>query len=165
MLKKIAFAAVILALASAVPTAGQQTGRVVTGTALLGYIETPTPPVQRYVGARVVSRGAVQIWSLGPGTDPALLPWLDGEITFVVNCNFSASYKGPCWGTFEWDVPGAEGVWVGTTTSPLMDLATYESRFSMVGHGVGGAIDGKQLRFDGGSAPGDWYITGTVRIQ
>ncbi len=46
-----------------------------------------------------------------------------------------------------------------------MDLFTYESRFSMVGHGVGGTIDGKQLKFDGGSVPGDWYITGTVRIQ
>ena len=90
---------------------------------------------------------------------------LYGQITFIVNCNFGPAYKGPCWGTFQWDTPDPNAIWVGTWTSPLMDLASYESVISMVGHGVGGAIDGKQLKVDGFSDPGDWYITFKARIK
>jgi hypothetical protein len=37
---------------------------------------------------------------------------LKRPIRFVINCNMHASYREPCWGTFEWDVPGT-GVWEG----------------------------------------------------
>ena len=165
MLKRVALVAVVLGILSAVVTAAQEEKQRVTGTALLGFVGYVTPPQVTQHDGQTMTRGAVQTWELGPGTDPDLVSWLDGEITFVVNCNFNAESRGPCWGTFEWSVPDIGGVWIGSVTSPLMDLTTYESRFSMVGRGVGGAIDGKQLRFDGGSAPGDWYITGVVRIQ
>ena len=40
-------------------------------------------------------------------------------------------------GAFEWNIPSV-GVWEGTWTAPVVDLMTYESELSMVGHGVGG---------------------------
>jgi hypothetical protein len=89
---------------------------------------------------------------------------LNGPITFVVNCSFDPNLRGSCWGTLEWSVPGA-GVWEGVWAAPLMDLMTYESELNMVGLGIGGAIEGKILKLDGESAPGDWYITSTVRIR
>ena len=58
-------------------------------------------------------------------------------------------------GTFEWQVPAAGGAWKGSWTSPVMDLLTYQSVIAMVGHGTGG-LDGKQLKVDGFSNPGDW---------
>lgn len=88
---------------------------------------------------------------------------LNGPLNFVVNCNFNADYRGPCWGTFRWEAAG--GRWEGHWTAPVMDLMTYESRLSMVGFGEGGALDGKQLKVDGFSNPGDWYITITARIH
>jgi hypothetical protein len=105
-------------------------------------------------------RNEVQTWVVVPPAPDEL----NGPITFVVNCNFNASVRGPCWGTFEWTLAsGAK--WQGSWTSPVMDLLTYESRMSMVGVGEGGAIDGRHLRFDGGSAPGEEYISGTIRIH
>lgn len=46
-----------------------------------------------------------------------------------------------------------------------MDLLTYESRMSMVGHGSGGETAGTQMKFDGGSAPYEWFVSGNVRIH
>jgi hypothetical protein len=165
MLRKVSLLAVVLAILWAAPATGRQAKQKVTGTALLAYVGVVTPPEVRFTATRIATRSEVQTWGLGLGTDSSLVPWLDGEITFVVNCNFNAAYRGPCWGTFEWDVPGADGVWIGTWTSPVMDLVTYESTFSMVGQGLGGTIDGKQLKFDGGSGAGEMYITGSVRIH
>ena len=113
--------------------------------------------------AHILGRGEVQSWwpfVLAPQVEPLLT----GPITFVVNCNFNAQYRGPCWGTFTSDVPGV-GRWEGSWTAPVMDLLTYESRMSMVGHGSGGEIAGTQMKFDGGSAPYEWFVSGNVRIH
>jgi len=129
-----------------------------------GGVPTPEGPFPCSEGTkRVFGRSEAQLWYPNAPTEN-VAPLLNGPITFVVNCNMDGQYRGPCWGTFEWDVPGV-GVWEGTWTAPVMDLVTYESQVSMVGHGVGGAIEGKQLMFDGSSAPWEWYITGTVRIK
>jgi hypothetical protein len=112
---------------------------------------------------RILGRSEVQTWwpvNPSPSVTELLTP---GEITFVVNCNFNSEYRGPCWGTFRWAT--ADGTWEGQWTAPVMDLFTYESRLSMVGFGQGGAIDGKQLKFDRGSAAFDYYITGSIRIH
>jgi len=34
-----------------------------------------------------------------------------------------------------------------------------------IGHGVGGPIDGMQLKVDGYSAPGDYFITFKARVK
>ena len=151
------------------------------GGGLLGYAETTGAGEVRCVGGeptvgvlpcsegtiRIFGRGEEQIWytvydSVFPDPVAAML---DGPITFVVNCNFNAEYRGPCWGTFTWEVPGAGGTWEGQWTAPVMDLMTYESEISMVGFGDGGSLDGMQLKLDGYSNPKDWYITFTVRIK
>ncbi len=176
MLRKVSLFIVTVALASTVPAAGQN-AQFVVGEAQLGYLQTLTAAQVSCVGgeptglpfppcsegtSRALSRSEVQAWwPFSLSTSVAGL--LTGPITFVVNCNMSAEYRGPCWGTFEWDVPG--GKWAGNWTAPVMDLMTYESKLSMVGFGQGGELDGKHLRFEGGSAPYGWYITGTVRIH
>ena len=151
-----------------------------SGETQIGFLQTAIPPDLRCIGGeptnlpfpylpcsegtrRVLARSEEQIWFPAYLSD-SIAALLDGELKFVVNCNMNASYRGPCWGTFEWTVPGV-GVWEGTWTTPVMDLLTYESKLSMVGQGVGSEIDGKQLKVDGGSAPWDYYITADVRIK
>jgi hypothetical protein len=177
MLRKSIVLVAILAAAAGLVRAGEKKVFVV-GDVQLGYMGTTVPPQIRCIGGeltglpfpqcsegtqRVFGRSEVQTW--GPvNPSESVVSLLNGLITFVVNCNMNASYRGPCWGTFEWDVPGV-GIWEGTWTAPVMDLMTYESQISMVGHGMGGDIDGMQIKLDGGSAPGDWFITATVRIK
>lgn len=182
MLRRLSLAvlAVAVALVAAGSTAGQNP-KFVLGQVQLEYAGTVTPPETRCIGGeptelpfpylpctdgtrRILGRSEVQTWwPVNPSPSVAGL-LTEGEITFVVNCNFNSGYRGPCWGTFVWEVPGV-GTWEGQWTAPVMDLFTYESRLSMVGFGQGGAIDGKQLKFDGGSAAGEYYITGSVRIH
>jgi hypothetical protein len=183
MVRRFGFVILALVAVCGLVVAGQnqnQNPKFVFGEAQIGYVAQTTPPQLRCEGGtptgeafpscsldtkHILGRSEVQIW-MPASVSESLSPFLSIEdtITFVVNCNLDPSYRGPCWGTFEWATASGD-VWEGTWTSPVMDLITYESQFSMVGHGVGGAIDGKQLMFDGGSAPGDWYITGTVRIK
>jgi len=177
MLKRLTLLVTVLVAAAGLQVAGQHSNFSV-GEVQLGYLETVVPPLIRCVGGeltglafphcsegtqRIFGRSEVQSWV---PVDPsaAVAPLLSGPITFVVNCNMNADYRGPCWGTFEWSVPGM-GTWEGTWTAPVMDLMTYESQISMVGHGIGGEIEGKQIKLDGGSDPGDWYIAATVRIK
>ncbi len=150
-------------------------GRVQLGS----YVNVLKPPETRCVGGqptglpfppctpeteRIFVRSEVQEWGLVDGANARLVEWLGRSVIFGVNCNFNVAARGPCWGTFEWDVPDKDGVWVGIMTAPVMDLVTYESKMSMVGRGVGGVIDGMRFTFDGASAPGDWYISGVIRI-
>ena len=149
------------------------------GDGLLGYAETTGVGEVRCVGGeptgtvpqcsegtiRIFGRGEEQIWFTTNVSPSSVAEMLDGPITFVVNCNFNADYRGPCWGNFTWEIPGAAGTWEGQWTSPVMDLMTYESEIHMVGFGSGGSIDGMQLKLDGFSNPGDWYITFTVRVK
>jgi hypothetical protein len=178
MLRKLAFVILALVAVSCLLVAGQNPKFTFATIQITG---DPTPLVAAQVrceGTKVTTtslpcppgtkhilgRDEQQLWFPYPSEEYPVPDVLNGEITFVINCNFNADYRGPCWGTFEWDVSGI-GAWEGTWTAPVMDLMTYESEFSMVGHGVGGEIDGEQLKFDGGSAPGDYFITGTVRIK
>ena len=177
MLKKVALV-VALAIVSVGPAAADQHPKFIVGDAQIGYMQTVQPPEIRCVGGqptglpfpmcsegtkRIIGKKEVQIWGPGVMSD-SVRAMLDGPITFVVNCTLDANYRGPCWGTFEWDVPNV-GKWAGFWVAPVMDLITYESQMSMVGFGVSGQLHGKQMKFDGGSAPWDWYISGSVRIH
>ncbi len=182
MFKKVTFAIMALALVTAVPAAAQDRAAPnfasIAGEAQIGWLETLQPPDTTCIGGeptglpfppcspgtrRVIGRKEVQLW--GPGTlSDSVKKYLDGTINFVVNCNMSGEYRGPCWGSFEWEVPGM-GTWDGYWVSPVMDLITYESKMIMAGYGVSGELKGKTMRFEGGSAPYDWYISGAVRIR
>jgi hypothetical protein len=171
----LALAVVVLAVPGTLRAQGNL--KALTGSGLLGYFLTTVPVEAHCAGGQVVSpdfpycspgtkhilgRNEEQIWMPVDFTAP-VATLLDGPITFEVNCNFNTAFRGPCWGTFTWESGG--GIWEGQWVSSVMDLMTYESVISMVGFGTGGAIDGKQLKVDGGSAPGDWYITVDVRIK
>lgn len=162
-------------------SATAQDPRAVNGTVLLGFTQTLLAPTTTCLGGEpadqsvppylpcspgtslAMGRSEVQVWT--PASPSASVEALvDGPITFVVNCDMNGQYRGPCWGTFEWIVPGV-GTWAGYWTAPIMDLVTYESRISLVGLGTGGDIDGKRIELTGASAPGDWYIASTVRIK
>lgn len=151
--------------------------KFVRGSGEIGWIGTTVEPQVRCAGGeqiagfpyctegtnRILGRGEEQVWE--PATlSPSVAEFLNGPLNFEVNCNLAgATLRGPCWGSFVWDVPGV-GTWEGHWTAPVMDLMTYESEISMVGYGVGGDIDGMHLKVDGYSNPYDWYITIAVRI-
>jgi hypothetical protein len=175
MRSRLAFVIVALAVPGSLWAQGNK--KAITGTGLLGYVTTTMAPEIHCAGGqsagpefpycspdtkRILGRDEEQTWGPLDFTSPAA-ELLDGPITFEVNCNFSPVFRGPCWGKFTWEAGG--GVWEGQWVSPVMDLMTYESEISMVGFGIGGAIDGKQLKVDGGSAPYEWYITVDVRIK
>ncbi len=181
MFKRILLGVVVLALVSAAPAAAQQgknNDKFITGTAQLGFLETLQPPEIRCAGGeptglpfpqctegtnRIIGKHEVQLWAAFYPS-PSVASYVGGTIQFSVNCTMNANYRGPCWGTFRWDIGGGR-LWEGSWTSPVMDLMTYESTMQMVGYGSGGNIDGKHLKFEGGSAPYDWYITGTITIH
>jgi hypothetical protein len=171
----------LVGLAIAVATPAAKGSRFVYGDNIqLGWVSTDVAPERTCVGGeptgspwppycteetnRIIGKHEVQTWMpVLEGVPDELKPMLEGPITFEVNCTLNRAYRGPCSGTFVWEV--AEGTWEGSWVSPVMDLITYESTMRLVGHGRGGSIDGMQLKFDGGSAPYDWYITGTVRVH
>jgi hypothetical protein len=180
MLQKVVLVVVALALAAIVPVAAQNP-RFDNLEIRLMWTTTVTPPDLRCEGGEptglpfpqcsegtkhIVGRNEVQTWWPMPVPFEGSVPdELNGPIIFVVNCNFSADYRGPCRGTFRWEL-SEDVYWEGTWTAPVMDLVTYEARMSMVGHGVGGEIDGMQIKFDGASEPPDnWFIIGSVRIH
>jgi hypothetical protein len=174
-MKKMAVAVVALAAGPALVWAGQ--GPFVVGNGQLGFLETTVAPHVRCLGGEVTSGafpycsgdtqrifgfGEQQLW--WPETlSETVTPYLTGPIMFEVNCSFDPQFRGPCWGTFTWEVPG--GTWKGHWTAPLMDLLTYESEIHMVGNGEGGDIDGMKLQVDGASAPGDWYVGFHARLR
>ena len=166
---------VLLALAVAGPLWARGGPRFVVGDGLLGYVSTEVQPTVKCVGGvptgyphcssgtrRIITRGEVQTWT-AIGVSAGIAEFLDGPLTFHINCNFNADYRGPCWGTFSWDVPDM-GTWEGHVFAPVMDLNTYESELVMFGFGDGGDLDGKTLKLEGSSDPGDWYIAFTARI-
>jgi hypothetical protein len=145
---KMALVLTAVALVLAVPATG---GDFIVGDAQIGWISTLQPPDYNCEGGEptglpmppcsedtrhITTRNEVQLWA--PATmSPSVQPWIDGTITFRIQCSFDPAYRGPCSGTFDWEVPGM-GTWSGTWTAPVMDLVTYESQFSMVGLGSGG---------------------------
>ncbi len=176
MRKSVALVVVMLAFGALALWAGDNP-KFVRGSGEIGWIETTVPPQTRCAGGeqiaefpyctegttRILARGEEQVW--GPATlSASVAELLNGPLTFEINCNFDgATLRGPCWGTFVWEVPGV-GTWEGHWSAPVMDLMTYESELSMVGYGAGEGIDGMHLKVDGYSNPGDWYITLAVRI-
>lgn len=74
----------------------------------------------------------------------------NGPITFTVNCNLDANCQGPCWGTFQWDIPALNAKWEGSWNGSF-DLHAFASTMSAVGHGGGGQINGLQMKFEGAS--------------
>jgi hypothetical protein len=178
MLNKIGMTILALVVAPGLLSAGENQ-KLMFGNGLLGFYEEVVPPQVRCVGGeptgmafpqctegtiRIFGRAEQQIWLAVSVSPSAVAGLLDGPLTFEVNCNFNAQYRGPCWGSFSWDVPG-KGVWEGQWTAPVMDLLTYESELNMIGFGVGGELEGKQLKIDGHSNPGDWYISFAARIK
>ncbi len=174
MLKRVSLVVVILALVAPVAASGEGP-RAVNGKVLLGFTAEVGLPVITCVGGlpsvpycdsnttQVLGRLEVQTWTPA-SLSRSVAKFLNGPITFVVNCDLNAQFRGPCWGTFEWKVPGV-GTWTGFWTAPIMDLLTYESQLSMVGVGSGGEINGRHLELDGSAAPGDWYIASSVHIR
>jgi hypothetical protein len=180
MIHKVALVIVAVVLASTVATAGQAP-RVIIGRAQLGWVGTTSGPEVKCVGGqpadptqypylpcsagttRAISRSEVQAWTAASASR-SVAKLLAGPLTFVVNCDMNAQYRGPCWGTFEWEIPGI-GTWAGFWTAPVMDLMTYESKMSMVGVGTGGEIDGKHLMLGGGSASGEYYVAMSVVVR
>ncbi len=172
-------AAVVLALAGGPGVLWAGPGAYLGGSGQLGWVATTVAPQIRCLGGqvtgdvvpycsadtqRIFGFSEQQIWWPETLTATArVAPLLTGPITFAVNCSFDPQYRGPCWGTFAWEVAG--GTWKGHWTMPVMDLMTYESELHMVGVGEGGEIDGLQLKLDGSSNPGDWYVAFDVRLR
>jgi hypothetical protein len=178
MLKRIGFAAVALAVASTGRAADNPNFALAAGQIMpVGMQEgeltcvggeptgLPFPALPCTEGTHhIFIRGEQQNWAVVPGSlsgEAASL--VDGAVTFILNGNLSADYIGQFWGTFEWTVAGV-GTWQGSWTG-WMNFITWETRMTGVGFGSGGAIEGKQLKFDATAAPGDWYIAVQARIH
>ncbi len=112
---------------------------------------------------QTVVRGEVETTILTDvaGTGAALLTGATN--TMVVNCNFDRNLQGPCWGTFEMTVPG-QGKWEGTWQGNL-DMVTFVGSYSMVGHGSGGPLEGKQLKYEAIWDGTTYYAVFTARIN
>jgi hypothetical protein len=82
--------------------------------------------------------------------------------TYVSNCNLDRKLQGPCWGTFEMMVPG-QGKWEGTWQG-IFDFANFAASYSMVGHGLGGQLEGKQLKYEAFTDGTTYYALFTARI-
>lgn len=78
----------------------------------------------------------------------AAAPLFAGTARYVFNCNWDKNYSGPCWGTFEWPVPDTNnGKWEGSFTGNI-DLLNIVVTGSIVGHGVGGELEGLHMKYD-----------------
>jgi hypothetical protein len=64
----------------------------------------------------------------------------------VLNCNLDKDLKGECWGTFKMTVTG-QGEWEGSWQGKF-DLVNFTGSYSAVGHGLGGPMDGLQMKYD-----------------
>ena len=77
-----------------------------------------------------------------------------------MNCNLDSLLTGPCWGTFEWNLPG-EGKWTGVWQGKF-DLQNYTGSYHSIGHGEGGCLKGlkfkREISFSSGrtSHPPTW---------
>jgi hypothetical protein len=83
--------------------------------------------------------------------------------TYVSNCNLDRSLQGPCWGTFEMTVPG-QGKWEGTWQG-LFDFVHFAASYSLVGHGLGGELEGKQMKYEAFTDGTTYYAVFTARIK
>ena len=95
---------------------------------------------------RTLVRGEVQTVLLSGVTGTAAAMFAGATHRSVVNCNLDADLKGQCWGTFKMTVPG-QGEWEGAWEGQF-DLANLTGSYSAVGHGLGGPLDGLQMKYD-----------------
>jgi hypothetical protein len=82
--------------------------------------------------------------------------------TYVSNCNLDRNLRGPCWGTFEMTVPG-QGKWDGAWQG-IFDFVNFAASYSLVGHGSGGQLEGKQLKYEAVTDGTTYYAAFTARI-
>lgn len=112
------------------------------GGRLTGLPSPPCTPETKYA----LVRGAVRYFNYQELAGPAAA-FFNGTPRYVFNCNLNANYSGPCWGTFEWPIDGKGGKWEGTFTATI-DLLKAFVIGSASGYGVGGDLEGLQMRYD-----------------
>jgi len=78
-----------------------------------------------------------------------------------MNCNLDSLLTGPCWGTFEWNLPG-EGKWKGVWNGKF-DLLNYTGSYHSIGHGQGGCLEGLKFTMDS-VMPGGPYANSSVKV-
>lgn len=175
MYRKVLFVVLGLMLTASLWAGGRH--EVTVGGGQIGWLGTTVQPQIQCPGGEpsgdstycspetrhILTRDAVQTW-VPVSLSETVADLLDGTITFTVNCNFDPNLRGPCWGTFTWDVPDICS-WEGHWVSPVMDLMTYESEIRMEGFGDCGDLGALHLKVEGFSNPYDWYITFRARIS
>jgi hypothetical protein len=115
-----------------------------------------SPGTKRVLVSYRVSRAAYQEIA-GSAAD-----LIKGQVETVVHCNLDADYYGHCWGHFVWTVPGAGGVWEGVWGGPH-DLLTNVVSYTAVGFGVGGKLEGLQLKWEAAyTGPGPGFGIATI---
>jgi len=112
---------------------------------------------------QTVVRGEVDTSVLTDVTGSGAAMLTGATTTFVSNCNLDRNLQGPCWGTFEMTVPG-QGKWEGTWQGPF-DFVRFAASYSMVGHGSGGQLEGKQLKYEAFTDGTTFYAVFTARIH
>ncbi len=86
----------------------------------------------------------------------------DGQNLIEANCNLNANYRGQCWGSFQWTIPGKKGTWEGMYSGEF-DLPSFVATYRATGHGNGGELEGLKLSlhaiYPGGSPLGTFVAT------
>jgi hypothetical protein len=97
-------------------------------------------------GSRIKIRGATAFSVLIAEEND---PWLTGLFSIAANSDLDANATGHAWGTFRLELD-AGGVWEGSWTGKRAQVGNlvWTTHIRGVGHGRGGIVEGKQLRFD-----------------
>jgi hypothetical protein len=106
-----------------------------------GDVNVPCTPGTRRTLIRGLRSASHTVNVLGPAAS-----FLDGENVMNNHCNFDASLQGPCWGTFEWTIPGKGGRWEGTWMGRF-DVMAATATYSAFAAGRGGQLEGLHLQY------------------
>jgi hypothetical protein len=123
---------------------------------------TPQGPFCSPETKKILVRGAIRFFNYQELAGPAAA-FFNGTPRYVFNCNLDKNYSGPCWGTFEWPIADKGGKWEGTFTGEI-DLLKSFVNASVNGHGVGGELDGLQMKYDVLYPGGVPYGTAILRV-
>jgi hypothetical protein len=107
-------------------------------------------------------REAIRFFDYQELAGPAA-PLFAGTPRYVFNCNWDQNYKGPCWGTFEWQIDTKGGKWEGNFAAEI-DLLKGFVKGTVVGHGNGGDLDGLKMKYDILYPGGVPYGTAILRV-
>ncbi len=123
-----------------VPQAGQilNPGQVICP----GYTPTNDPMQPCPEGSRILIRGFQFLTRVDSES-----PLFAGAMTVEANANFAPDATGPAWGRFsiELDAGGTlEGTWDGFRR--IAGESVWTTQLRIVGHGLGGEVDGIQAR-------------------